>query len=119
MNDRQKVIKTKMKKKLLMKTELDGVLKADQLSVSDDSVLREQECSSERKFDKHIVTFTKNSIWKRKQAVSEGKSVKVERKVNEISLFLTHLKENNIDYECDGPKAKIYIKTYPRNKKFY
>ena len=97
--------------------ELEGVLKADQLSVSDDSVLVNKNAVQKENLQTYSNLYEKLYLEK-EQAVSEGKSVKVERKVNEISLFLTHLKENNIDYECDGPKLKFTSKPTPETKNF-
>jgi len=88
------------------KKDSEGVIQADQLSISDDVVYsnrNEAELENRQTYEK---AYRQLSLEKQ-EAHSKGHSAKVDRKINEISGFLKYLDDKNIQYDLEGYELKI------------
>ncbi len=95
---------------------LEGAIEADDLSVSDELPLvdkNEAEIIDQKTYQKAY----KKLFLEKEEAEAKGNPAKVGRKADEISIFLKHLDDNNIEYECDGSKLKFISKGTTETKK--
>ncbi len=109
------VDKKKQKKATYIENELEGVLKADQLSVSDDSIFVNKNEIQKEELQTYKNLYKKLYLEK-EQAVSKGNVTKVDRKMHDIKGVLQYLDENNIEYECKGPELKFKSKATTRTR---
>ncbi|WP_020586681.1 hypothetical protein [Desulfobacter curvatus] len=96
--------------------EFEGAIKADQLSVSDASVLVNKSEVQKEELQTYSNLYEKLYLEK-EEAVSKGEVTKVDRKLHEINGVLKYLDDKNIEYECDGSKLKFISKGTTETKK--